>query len=154
LGKAGRNAPLRLVARATDTDGSVASVSLLVDGQELGVMEEHDEYYGYDWSRIQRGRYELVVRATDDQGGTTDSIPVVLYVERGTPSITGLERSEPGEVSFIVTGNEWAPGHVEWSNDLQHWHSLQNISFDGEPVPVTDSDLATGRRFYRIRIEE
>jgi hypothetical protein len=59
-----------------------------------------------------------------------------------------------GTTSFTVLGNEWAPGHVEWSNDLKPWHSLQNISFEESPVSVIDTSPATGKRFYRIGVEE
>lgn len=85
---------------------------------------------------------------------TTESIPVVAYVNRDGPTITGPTRTETGAPAFTIDGNEWAPGHVEWSNDLERWHSLQNISFEETPITVIDENPSSGQRFYRIRIEE
>jgi len=143
-----------LIAEALDLDGSVSSVVVLDNGRELGAMTVDQGLFTFAWNQIARGRHELVVRATDDQGAVTDSIPVIFFVERDLPVMTEVEAVDPGYVHFRVQGLEWAPAQVEWSEDLQHWQTLQSIDLaSGHAIEVSVPKLRPWR-YYRIRVEE
>lgn len=143
-----------LIAEALDLDGSVSSVVVLDNGRELGAMTLDKGLFTFEWNQIARGRHELVLRATDDQGAVRDSTPVMLLVERNLPVITEVEAVAPGYVRFRVQGLEWASAQVEWSEDLQHWQRLQSIDLgSGEAIDVSVPKLHPWR-YYRIRVEE
>lgn len=150
-----RTTDLTIVAEAVDLDGAVESVTLLANDNELGPMILDQGFYRFDWSRIPRGRYELKVRATDNGGLATDSIPVALYVERPLPTIADPAANPDGTFSLRVVGHEWAPTRVEWSDDLDEWQILQPVvpgSTDDAPV-LTDQTV-TGKRYYRVVVDE
>ncbi|HCN31217.1 MAG TPA: hypothetical protein DIT64_21410 [Verrucomicrobiales bacterium] len=144
-----------LIAEALDLDGSVSSVVVLDNGRELGAMTLDQGLFTFEWNQIARGRHELVVRATDDQGAMAESVPVVLYIERDYPSILEPGLSESGSFAFKVARNEWAPIRVEWSSDLKQWHLLQSINTGSIGKHPEVVDPATGmRRFYRVVVDE
>lgn len=62
---------LTIEADASDSDGSVKSVILLVNGSK--VAEVSSKPYTFNWSIKSGGKYTLVARAVDDKGATSNS---------------------------------------------------------------------------------
>lgn len=146
---------LTIVAEATDVDSSIESVTLLVNGLEIGPMRFDQGFYRYDWTRIPRGRHELIVHATDKGGLSSDSIPVVLYDNRPSPQLTGLHQNLDGTISITIDSNEWAPMQLERSDDLKQWKVLMGIDPLTNDTSQTVEDPASGSRsFYRVLVDE
>ncbi len=77
---------LSLTASASDSDGTVTSVSYF-HGTTLIGTGAAGAPHAFQWSSIAPGTYDVVARAVDDQAGSTDSTPVRVKVNR-VPSIT------------------------------------------------------------------
>jgi hypothetical protein len=94
-----------LVARASDPDGSVASVQFYAGTTLLGTAsrvsggerdddgEEGEEgssgrgaYYSFTWRRVPPGRYVVTAVATDNAGANTISAPISITVRSRTRS--------------------------------------------------------------------
>lgn len=73
----GDNIPL--VAGASDSDGSIAKVEFIKDGQTV-LGTELQAPYNIDWTNVPTGTYTLNARATDNQGATTMSLPITVTV--------------------------------------------------------------------------
>ncbi|HEY5914534.1 MAG TPA: immunoglobulin domain-containing protein, partial [Verrucomicrobiae bacterium] len=90
-----------LVAQATDSDGSVASVEFFAggtrigagvpfhddDGEEPGGGDDHEGgsgLYYLEWIGVSAGEYDISAKATDNLGAVTTSNPVHITVQRRT----------------------------------------------------------------------
>jgi glucose/arabinose dehydrogenase len=81
-------ATLRLIATATDGDGSISKVEFF-NGTTL-VNTQTIFPYDYTWSNVQPGTYTLTARATDNRGAITTSSPVTVTVNSNVSAGTGL----------------------------------------------------------------
>ncbi|MFX1678909.1 Ig-like domain-containing protein [Mitsuaria sp. CC2] len=86
--------PWRLSASVGDTDGSIARVEFLVDGQVAGTVTAAP--FVWDWVAPGVGTHVLAVRAVDNDGGTTISGNSSVRVN-APPDIT-LTAPAPGAV--------------------------------------------------------
>lgn len=86
--------PWRLSASGSDTDGSVARVEFLVDGQVVGAATAAP--FVWDWQSPAVGTHRLAARAIDNDGGTTTSGEISVRVN-APPSVT-LTAPTPGAV--------------------------------------------------------
>src|SRR6185436_18968037 len=77
--------PWRLSASGSDTDGSVARVEFLVDGQVVGAATAAP--FVWDWQSPAVGTHRLAARAIDNDGGTTTSGEISVRVN-APPSVT------------------------------------------------------------------
>jgi hypothetical protein len=89
------NSPVVLAANATDSDGSVVSVTFLANGVPLPSGEGGENPglvapYRYNFTPTSPGRYEIVARATDNLGNITDSAPITLTAVVGTPPTVSI----------------------------------------------------------------
>ena len=73
-------AKIDLAASASDTDGTVASVSFY-DGSKL-IAQDTTAPYSYRWSGVAVGNHTLTARATDNAGATTTSSPLTITVRK------------------------------------------------------------------------
>lgn len=69
---------ISIEATANDTDGEVIQVDFFVDGASVGVDSVGP--YAVDWLIPENGNYILSVKATDDSGNISASVPVVITV--------------------------------------------------------------------------
>jgi hypothetical protein len=67
-----------IAATATDWDGSVTNVEFFADGFLIG--SDTTSPYSMTWSNVMLGSYTLTARATDNQGATKVSAPVVIRI--------------------------------------------------------------------------
>jgi RHS repeat-associated protein len=84
---AGYTAPasVTLTAEATDTDGTVASVTFHAGATVIG--NDTTAPYSVDWPTVAAGTYHLTATVNDDRGAQTTSAPVTIRVN-GVPAIT------------------------------------------------------------------
>jgi hypothetical protein len=92
-------ATLALRATASDSDGSIASVEFLKDGQPVGASNSAP--YALDLAGVPVGSHSFSARATDDRGGVGSSAPVTVNVVQ--PPQVGLSASLSG--ALVATGS-------------------------------------------------
>ena len=121
------NEALVLAATATDSDGSVVSVTFLANGVPLppvtGVPPTPDSPnpdtvapYRYNFTPTAPGRYEIVARAIDNLGNVTDSAPWVLNVGNGKAPTVSITSPRTGIVLPQTTLNiRWAANDADGS---------------------------------------
>jgi glucose/arabinose dehydrogenase len=81
-------ATIRLVASATDGDGSINKVEFF-NGTTL-ITTKTVAPYDFAWSNVQPGTYTLTARATDNRGAVTTSLPITVTVNSIVSAGTGL----------------------------------------------------------------
>lgn len=67
---------VQITASASDRDGTVAQVEFFVDGESIGI--DASAPFSVTWRNVAPGPHTLCVRATDDTGVQTDSVPVLI----------------------------------------------------------------------------
>lgn len=72
---------LTLNASASDADGTVRKVEFLAGGKLLG--SDTSVPYSFVWAGVPEGAQTVTARATDDDGATTTSQPVLVHVTTG-----------------------------------------------------------------------
>ncbi|MDC8772494.1 chitinase C-terminal domain-containing protein [Roseateles albus] len=94
-----------LSANAADSDGSVAKVAFFVNGALVG--EDSTAPYSLSWT-ARAGVNDIVARATDDKGASTDSAAVRVTVSGLPPA--GDERCRP---EGLITSPGTAPAYCK-----------------------------------------
>ena len=74
----GAPATVNLTANASDTDGTISSVSFYNGTTLLGT--DTSAPYSYSWTNVAAGTYSLTAKATDNKGATTTSAAVAITV--------------------------------------------------------------------------
>ena len=104
--RAGGSISLR--ANATDNDGSIVSVTFLVNGSAVGSTNVMP--YSGTWSNITPGSHTLSARALDNQGAISTSAAVAITVTPNNPPTVALTAPSsgnqyvaPAEVAFAAT---------------------------------------------------
>jgi biotin carboxyl carrier protein len=109
--------PVTVTVNASDTDGSVARVDLLVNGVVVGfstqapyIFTDAGQFSGgtnTTFTPPSEGTYVIVARATDNLGNVTDSAPVTVRAKSPTPIGVAptVQITQPiGEI-YYVTGS-------------------------------------------------
>src|SRR5690606_18194368 len=93
------NAPasIAIAATATDADGNVTKVEFFNGTSKLG--EDNSSPYTFTWSNVPAGTYNIQVRATDNDGATTNATRQVT-VNGATASCEGA-----GQITHEVWNN-------------------------------------------------
>ena len=114
-------AVVTIEANATDTDGTIASVTFFVDGVSIG--SDTSSPFSINWTATV-GTFSLTAAATDNDGATTTS---------GAVSITGeANNNTPSEV--ILTYDDFENGFGNYSDggsDVYHY-SGEDYAYRGE----------------------
>lgn len=93
--------PITLIGAATDTDGTVTSVSFLANGLLVGTSTQPP--YSFAWTPGAAGTYALEARAVDNSGNVTGSTAVnVTVVSNGAPTVT---ITSPGQGKSVQLGS-------------------------------------------------
>ncbi|SFH06693.1 Por secretion system C-terminal sorting domain-containing protein [Pontibacter chinhatensis] len=73
-------ATVNIVASASDADGTVSKVEFYQGATKLGEDTNGSDGWGYVWSGVPTGTYQLAARATDNAGAVTASAEVSITV--------------------------------------------------------------------------
>ena len=95
-----------IAATATDSDGSIASVSFYANGALLGTSTAAP--YGFNWINPIAGSYQLTAVATDNDGGKTTSAPVPVTIVQ-SPTRKNVALASNGAVA--VASSTLAPAY-------------------------------------------
>ena len=128
--------PVALGATATDSDGSIASVSFLEGANVLGT--DTSAPYTLSWTPAAAGSYTLRARATDDGGTATTSAGVVITIapaggsDTQAPTVT---LTAPAALATGLTGNVTVSAHA--SDNV----GVASVEFqiDGMPLGAQDT---------------
>lgn len=94
------NTTVDITAVASDTDGTIASVEFLANGQSLG--SDTTFPYSFTWTPSATGSYSLTATATDSGGNSAVSSAVAVTVSGGgTPTVA---LTSPGNGASFVVG--------------------------------------------------
>jgi hypothetical protein len=106
------NRPINLQATASDTDGSVVSVTFLVNGAPI--LVDATSPYAATFTPTQPGNYTILARALDNNGATSSSSVVITVVPNPAPVVTITQPASninvltgtPVNVQFTVTDQD------------------------------------------------
>jgi large repetitive protein len=104
--------PIGLAADAYDLDGKVVRVEFYVNGTKLG--EQSTAPFGYNWSGGVAGSHNIVLRAYDNRGASTDSAAVTINIQDPVPGTC----AGSGGITRDV-----------WNNQTPSWR-LNNLPLD------------------------
>ena len=125
-------ATLTLSANASDTDGTITSVTFLANGQTVGV--DTTSPYSVSWGPVGPGSYTLVAIAIDDRQGATTSSNVFINVVAPNVAPTVSLTGPANGASFL------APANIALSATAADPDgSVAAVTFlvDGSPIGVT-----------------
>ncbi|MHB8520673.1 MAG: Ig-like domain-containing protein [Limisphaerales bacterium] len=89
-------------ATAADPDGTVAKVDFLANGNLLGTVTQAP--FNFQVSSLAAGSYTLTATATDNQGASTTSSPVMVTID-APPSVSISSPSDGAVLSAPFTGS-------------------------------------------------
>ena len=137
---------ITLQATASDTDGTVAKVEFYQGSTKLG--EATSTPYSFTWSHVPAGSYNLIARAIDNLGGTTDSTTVSVLVG-SRPQLSG-GRVVGGRFQFSLSADAGSVFQIQQSTDLVNWSTLGSVTNVTGTVLFQDPGPANApHRFYR-----
>jgi hypothetical protein len=106
------NGDITLEAQARDLDGTVAKVEFIQGDTILG--EDTTTPFSYTWHNVPVGHYVLSARATDDQGASSMSSPVEIFVHGTGGSLTGSATLPPSLPQAINLTSEGTRDWIHW----------------------------------------
>lgn len=107
-------ADITINANAIDADGSVSKVEFYSGTIKLG--EDLTSPYNFSWSNIPPGTYILTVKATDNSGAVTTSLPVTFTVNARPVTVTADVKSKVYGTSDPVLTYRITSGSLEGSD--------------------------------------
>ncbi|MEM8526284.1 MAG: Ig-like domain-containing protein [Bacteroidota bacterium] len=85
------NEDINITATASDSDGTISKVEFFSQGSKIG--EDLTAPYELTWSSASTGNFSLTAVATDNDGGTTTSAVVRIFVtDDGMPTMVDLPK--------------------------------------------------------------
>ena len=114
---------LTLSASATDTDGSIASVSFFVNAQQVGTADTSLPY-SREWSASTPGVYSVTAVATDNDGATATS---------SARSVT-VQSQGGGSASSLVLLYQEGDGGSATNNRLKPFFVIRNDGASAVPL--------------------
>jgi hypothetical protein len=139
---------ITLQATASDPDGSVAKVQFYAGSTNLG--ESTAAPYSFTWSHVAAGSYNVLARAIDNLGATTDSAQVAIVVGSATQISGG--QIVGSHFQFTILSGVGSVFQVERSSDLKTWTPIGPVTnLTGTLTFQDPSALGSGAGFYRLR---
>lgn len=94
-------ATIQLTAEASDVDGTIKKVDFY-DGSTL-IFTENFFPYSRAWLNVPEGNYSITAKATDNNGKTTTSAPVAIFV--GAASVPLAREGKSGSAKQPLSPN-------------------------------------------------
>ncbi|WP_132054603.1 Ig-like domain-containing protein [Pseudocnuella soli] len=162
-------ASFKLIATATDSDGTITLVEFFNGTQKIG--EDNSAPYEMTWSNIAAGSYSITAKATDNDGLTATSSVLPLSVQAApqaprvalTAPTTGANINAPATISiaanatdsdgaivrveFFVNGNKigedtTAPYAFAWSNVAVGTYAITAKATDNSNLSATSNSVS------------
>ncbi|MDP6215528.1 MAG: Ig-like domain-containing protein, partial [Acidimicrobiales bacterium] len=139
-------ATLKVIASATDSDGEVTEVEILVNGESLAKRSEGP--FEADWVLVRAGMQSVTVRATDnDEAASEVSLRVAVYGDTPVP-VDGLrlwlDAGEEVTVSDVGVVSGWGDrslfGHDVSQSELGLQPALSVDAINGRAAVLFDGE--------------
>ncbi len=124
-----------IIINATDSDGSIQSVSVFVDGSPLGAADATAPYV-FEWTPASPGVYSISARATDNSGNQANSTAISVTAADSSSSPPSVAITTPVSGDSIIAGNPVTVAATASDPDGQI-ASVQ-IYLDGKPLGGPD----------------
>ena len=95
-------ASVNISANATDSDGTIVKVEFFNGSQSLGTSASTSSPYTFLWTNVPPGTYILTVKATDNDAGTTVSVPVNISVNPAMDIPPSVSLSSPTNNALLT----------------------------------------------------
>lgn len=146
---------ITISATASDVDGSIARVDLLVDGKV--VASPTSAPYSYAWTAPPTGTYGVQARATDDRGAST-STPTATIAISGPPAVSitspadGAAFVAPASIAMQVSAAA-LPGTIAKLDFFDGASFIGTIPTGGSTVSATFTygNVPAGARVLTVR---
>ncbi len=92
---------INIAANATDTNGTVQQVAFYSGGTLLGI--DTSSPYSYQWTNPTVGIDTLLAVATDNQGATSSSLPVIIFVAPASNLAPNIQITTPANDTTAFT---------------------------------------------------
>ncbi len=144
-------ATITLLASASDVEGPIVKVEFFQGTNQLGEALTSPPYQ-YIWSNVPAGVYGLYARATDSEGATNYSSPVIITNK--PPGFVKLESPQGagGYFSMLITGEAGQVYDVQTSSNLTAWATVKTVTNTTGSVLFTESLTNETQRYYRARV--
>lgn len=126
-GETFNTAPINIQANASDTDGIVANVSLLINGNAYVAANIGVDSYQLSWTPEANGTYTLIAIATDNTGITSsDTLTIVVNISVSPPTGDLIGEMQitsdwgEGYCADIIITNNLATDISGWTLTLSH----------------------------------
>ncbi len=93
-------ATVKMIAEATDSDGHIAKVEFLADGQLLATVTNAPYVFRWEYLGDWDVRVWLMARAYDDGGLSADSAPVPIFITQD-PGLPWVVLAEPADGAIL-----------------------------------------------------
>ena len=125
-----------IIVAASDSDGSVASVQLYIDGKAFGAADLIAPYV-FAWTPTGAGVYTLSARATDNSGNLANSATVTVTAADASSAAPSVSISSPSSGAAVIAGS--TVNIVASASDPDG--QVANVQFfvDGRPQGVADT---------------
>jgi hypothetical protein len=105
-------ASVPVVARASDSDGTIARVEFFRNGVLAATVLTGTPDYAATLTNVPAGSHSITARATDNRGGTRTTVPVTINVSATAIFIDSpAPNASIGGESVLVTGRTTAPAN-------------------------------------------
>jgi sialate O-acetylesterase len=124
---------VKLIAEATDTDGTVEQVSFYVDGELIETLDSSP--FETSWTAGENEEYEITAVVTDNDGLSVQSEPLIIYINDGTTT-----RFEAEDAAWTGQGTVTNSGETSGGAYLE-MRDAWTLTFDNINVPETGDYL-------------
>jgi hypothetical protein len=132
-------------ANASDPDGTIAQVEFFAGTESVGLVTQAP--FVLNWSGVAAGEYSLTAVATDDQGDTATSGPIMINVVpwTGTAPTLLVEVTTNGMLAISWSGSGF---------QLQYKTSLSDANWTDVPDTLAATSalvpIESGARYFRL----
>ena len=124
-----------VIVAASDSDGSVASVQLYIDGQVFGTPDTVAPYT-FSWTPTGAGVYALTARATDNSGNLATSAAVSVTAADSSSSAPSVSIASPLSGESMIAGS--VVSIVASASDPDGQVASVQFFVDGRPQGAAD----------------
>jgi len=141
-------------ATASDADGTVTAVEFLVNSEVVFVAGSAPYVFTLETEGMSPGPVEVLARALDEDGGSTDSEPLTIFI-LAEVQVQAVSVSAEGAFEMAWESPEGVVFTVEASDDLVTWTSVATITAASQGARFTASTAEhPQKRYFRVHVSE
>jgi plastocyanin len=144
----------KIQATASDSDGTVSSVSVFANAVLLGTMTNPPLNFKLTATNLSAGTYVLTAQAMDNNSGSTTSAGVTVNVVTAPAvSLSALQRLSQTGIQFEYAAKVGLSYVVQRSRDLMNWTAIGTNVAGSASVLFVDTNATTAAGYYRVEVQ-